>query len=68
LANHGVEIVWSNRELFDESYNLYQDREDKDWSLTDCASFVVMNERNITTAFTTDGHFAQAGFQKLLEG
>jgi predicted nucleic acid-binding protein len=41
-------------------------RQDKDWSLTDCISFVVMRDRGITKVFTTDHHFEQAGFKKLL--
>jgi hypothetical protein len=38
-------------------------RPDKEWSLTDCISFVAMNERNITDALTSDHHFEQAGFE-----
>lgn len=62
-----VEIVWSSSELFQKSWSLYRERPDKEWSLTDCASFVVMKERGINTAFTSDKHFEQAGFVKLLE-
>ena len=39
---------------------------DKSWGLVDCASFIVMRERGITEAFTTDIHFEQAGFSRLL--
>jgi len=42
-------------------------RPDKEWSLTDCISLVVMNERGITDALTNDHHFEQAGFQILLK-
>jgi hypothetical protein len=38
----------------------------KEWGLTDCLSFVVMNERGVTQALTTDEHFQQAGFKVLL--
>ena len=41
-------------------------RMDKEWGLTDCVSFVVMQERNLTQALTTDRHFSQAGFADLL--
>ena len=62
-----VEIVWSSVELFESAWSLYRERPDKEWSLTDCASFVVMRERGINLAFTSDKHFEQAGFVKLLE-
>lgn len=62
-----LKIVWSDSDFFDASYRLYKTRPDKDWSLTDCASFIVMKEQNISLAFTSDKHFEQAGFVKLLE-
>ena len=62
-----VEIVWANAELFQKAWSLYRERPDKEWSLTDCASFVVMRERGINLAFTSDKHFEQAGFVRLLE-
>jgi len=61
------EIVLTNAELFEKALRLYRERPDKEWSLTDCASFVVMKERGINLAFTSDKHFEQAGFVKLLE-
>ena len=36
---------------------------DKEFSFTDCTSFVVMKERRLRTALTTDRHFVQAGFE-----
>ncbi len=62
-----VEIVWSNVELFEKAWSLYRERPDKEWSLTDCASFIVMKEHGINLAFTSDKHFEQAGFVRLLE-
>jgi predicted nucleic acid-binding protein len=44
---------------------LYRSRADKDWGLTDCLSFVVMSERCLTEALTTDEHFRQAGYRVL---
>ena len=46
--------------------DLYNARDDKDWSLTDCISFIVMKEHGITEALTGDRHFEQAGFRALL--
>jgi predicted nucleic acid-binding protein len=45
---------------------LYDARPDKEWSLTDCISFVVMRDRGIEQALTGDEHFEQAGFAALL--
>jgi hypothetical protein len=47
---------------------LFSQRPDKDWSLTDCISFVVMQDHSIQEALTTDHHFEQAGFLPLLMG
>ena len=46
---------------------LYDARPDKQWSLTDCISFLVMQDRRITEALTGDHHFEQAGFTALLK-
>jgi predicted nucleic acid-binding protein len=45
---------------------LYRDRTDKRWGLTDCISFVVMDEFGLTAALTADEHFVQAGFRALM--
>ncbi len=58
-------IIEADRELFDHALKLYNQRPDKDWSLTDCTSFIVMRERGITDALTGDKHFEQAGFIPL---
>ena len=61
-----IEIVPLNANLMDKGWALYSQRPDKEWGLTDCTSFVVMQERSIVEAFTSDHHFAQAGFTVLL--
>jgi uncharacterized protein len=63
-----VDIVAISQDLFDKAFQLYKSRLDKEWGLTDCMSFVVMSERKITDALTTDRHFSQAGFSVLLRG
>jgi hypothetical protein len=65
--NKSVTIVPPSRSLFVKGMSLYRSRHDKPWSLTDCISFVVMQQRNITTALTGDRHFEQAGFSALLK-
>lgn len=61
-----AEIVPVTEELFRAAFALYKERHDKAWGLTDCISFVVMRDRGITDALTTDRHFEQAGFKALL--
>ena len=46
----------------EEGLGLYESRPDKEWSLTDCISFVVMKKEGIVEALTEDRHFEQAGF------
>lgn len=54
--------------LTDEQvWELFKSRPDKEWSWVDCASFVVMKQRGILEALTTDHHFEQAGFVRLLK-
>jgi uncharacterized protein len=50
-----------------EGFELFANRPDKEWTLTDCISFVVMKEAAITEALTGDHHFEQAGFVALLK-
>ncbi|MGO8744973.1 MAG: type II toxin-antitoxin system VapC family toxin [Thermoguttaceae bacterium] len=60
-------VVPANYETFERGVELYHARPDKQWSLTDCISFVVMSEEQITEALTGDHHFEQAGFKALLK-
>jgi predicted nucleic acid-binding protein len=52
--------------LLDAGMTLHARAADKDWSLTDCISFHVMLQRNLTQAPAYDKHFVQAGFEALL--
>jgi predicted nucleic acid-binding protein len=61
-----MEVIPVSAGLFAAGWALYSQRLDKEWGLTDCISFSVMIERQITDAFTSDHHFEQAGFRKLL--
>lgn len=61
-----VQVVPASDELAALGVDLFERRPDKDWGLTDCISFVVMEREGITEALTTDHHFEQAGFKALL--
>jgi predicted nucleic acid-binding protein len=62
-----VTIVPPDPAIFDAGLALYADRPDKEWSLTDCISFVVMQRHGLTDALTGDHHFEQAGYKALLK-
>jgi len=62
-----VEVVHVDAGLDEEAWQLLKSRQDKQWSLVDCASFVLMRRRGILEALTTDSHFEQAGFVRLLK-
>jgi uncharacterized protein len=61
-----LQVVPISRSLWLQGWALYKQRKDKDWGLTDCTSFVIMAQENITQAFTSDRHFEQAGFVNLM--
>lgn len=66
LANPNVWVVPQTTEQFKRALERYEAVRDKSWSLTDCASFLIMEAEGIEVALTHDRHFAQAGFQVLL--
>jgi len=62
-----TKIVTLSQDLLQSGLSLYEQRSDKDWGLTDCISFIVMQREQIQEAFTSDKHFEQAGFIRLLQ-
>jgi predicted nucleic acid-binding protein len=62
-----VEIVHIDEAIDQESWQLLFSRPDKEFSLVDCSSFAVMRRLALRTALTTDHHFEQAGFHRLLK-
>ena len=62
-----VKIIPPTADDLEQALQLYHRRPGKHWSMTDCISFVVMRERGITEALTTDHHFVQVGFKTLLK-
>jgi hypothetical protein len=68
ILNHPrVRIIPGDTRLFQRGVDFFEQRQDKEWSLTDCLSFVVMRDEGITQALTGDKHFEQAGFTALLK-
>lgn len=66
VANPDIDTVWVTEILHHKAISLLQDRPDKTYSLCDAISFVLMRERGIDEALTTDHYFEQEGFHKLL--
>jgi len=67
LSDESIEVVWADENLHATAIALLQARQDKTYSLCDAVSFVIMGERQITEALTTDKHFTQEGFRRLLQ-
>jgi predicted nucleic acid-binding protein len=61
-----VRVAPASTSLLNEGLHFFSTRPDKRWSLTDCISFVVMQNENAREALSSDHHFEQAGFTALL--
>lgn len=66
ITESAVEVIPQTSEQFRAALERYADRPDQSWSLTDCASFLVMEARGINDALAYDRDFEQAGFVPLL--
>ena len=62
-----IQILHISESIDNSAWELCQKRPDKPWSLVDCSSFIIMQQLNIQNALTTDRHFEQAGFIRLLK-
>jgi predicted nucleic acid-binding protein len=67
LSDPDVAIVWVDASLHEEALNLLLARLDKTYSLCDAVSFILVREHGIRDALTTDHHFEQEGFNRLLK-
>ena len=66
LQDERTTVLPCDGAILKRAVELYRTRRDKEWSLTDCTSFVVMKDYDVQEALTTDHHFRQAGFTALL--
>lgn len=64
-ADPFTKIIPPRRKDLREAIELHSRRIDKDWSLTDCTSFIIMSSSKIEEALTGDVHFEQAGFRAI---
>jgi len=66
LANPQIDAVWADEALTSRALSLLVSRQDQGYSLADAVSFVLMRDRGIQEALTTDRHFESEGFRRLL--
>ena len=66
LNNPDIAFVWVDEATHRSALELLEARLDKTYSLCDAVSFVLMRQYEITDALTTDRHFEQEGFVRLL--
>jgi predicted nucleic acid-binding protein len=62
-----LQLVRVNQQIENAAWELLKQRLDKNWSLVDATSFIIMQQLEITNALTSDHHFDQAGFVRLLK-
>lgn len=62
-----VRMIHITEEIEDQAWNLFKQYSDKDFSFTDCTSFIVMRQLSLIEVFTNDHHFEQIGFKILLK-
>jgi predicted nucleic acid-binding protein len=66
MKDTNTEVIPQTSLQFRSAVELFRQRQDKEWSLTDCASFQIMNDKKLNESLTHDPHFEQAGFQALM--
>lgn len=67
LEDAEIEMIWADENVTRRALDLLNSRKDKSWSLCDAVSFMLMSDLGENEALTTDHHFEQAGFVRLLE-
>ena len=66
LENVYVTVLPQSSESFFFGLALYEQRQDKGYSLVDCISMNAMRREGIPDVLTNDHHFAQEGFNVLI--
>jgi len=67
LNSTACRVEWTDENRFHSTRAFFQKHSDKSWSFTDCVSFSVMKAFRLSDALTSDQHFEQAGFIRLLK-
>ncbi len=67
MNNANVRVIQQTRDGFIKGLTRYEERKDKEYSLTDCISMNVMQSNSLTEILTNDHHFEQEGFSVLMK-
>ena len=67
VAMGAATVIHVDEALWEHGWTLFMERPEKHWGLTDCISFAVMQDQSISRAFSSDRHFEQAGFERLMQ-
>ena len=66
LVEEILKVVWVSEAIEAEAWSVFEQfNADKQWSFTDCISYVVMKQHEMVEVFAFDHHFAQMGFARL---
>jgi predicted nucleic acid-binding protein len=65
LEDSNIEILRIDEEIFNEAWKIFQGFKDKEWSFTDCTSYVLMKKLNIEAGISFDRHFKQFGLRVI---
>ena len=68
LGSDRIHILHVDSAMQREAWRMFEGHADKDWDMVDCGSFAFMRRHGLSTAFSFDRHFAQAGFAVVPEG
>jgi predicted nucleic acid-binding protein len=63
VSRGGIDVAQIGPEIQREAWTIFEKYADRDFSFTDCTSFVVMRRAKIRLALTLDRHFRQFGFE-----
>jgi len=60
-----INIVYTTQDILEKAWEVFENFSDKDFSFTDCTSFIIMETLKINKAFSFDKQFEQYGLIRL---
>ena len=65
-TSRALSVERISEERYERARTFFLKHLDKEYSFTDCTSFILMKELKLHAALTSDDHFRIAGFDALL--